>query len=36
MPVMDEFREEREAIKNAGWDYKLKYFWDYYKWFVIG
>lgn len=36
MPVMDEFREEREAIKNAGWQYKLKYFWDYYKWFVIG
>lgn len=36
MPVMDEFREEREAIKNAGFGYKLKYFWDYYKWFVIG
>ncbi len=36
MPVMDEFREEREAIKNSSFSYKLKYFWDYYKWFVIG
>ena len=36
MPVMDEFREEREAIKNSNFKYKLKYFWDYYKWFVIG
>lgn len=36
MPVMDEFREERDAIKNAGFGYKLRYFWDYYKWFVIG
>lgn len=32
MAVMDEFREEREAIKNAPFRKKLNYFWDYYKW----
>ena len=36
MPVMDEFREEREAIKNAGFKEKWEYFWEYYKWYVIG
>lgn len=36
MPVMDEFREEREAIKNGSLSYKLKYIWDYYKWVIIG
>lgn len=36
MPVMDEFREEREAIKNASFKEKLDYFWEYYKWYVIG
>lgn len=36
MPVMDEFREEREAIKNSSLSYKLKYIWDYYKWLIIG
>lgn len=35
MPVMDEFREEREAIKNASPKEKWDYFWDYYKWHVI-
>lgn len=35
MPVMDEFREEREAIKNASFPEKLKYFWSYYKWHTI-
>lgn len=36
MPVMDEFRQEREAIKNGSLSYKLKYIWDYYKWLIIG
>lgn len=36
MPVMDEFREEREAIKNGSLSYKLKYIWDYYKWVILG
>lgn len=31
MPLMDEFKEEREALKNADFKTKLKYFWDYYK-----
>lgn len=32
MPVMDEFKEEREALKNAPLKDKIKYFWCYYKW----
>ena len=36
MPVMDEFREEREAMKQKSFKEKLLYFWDYYKWHVIG
>lgn len=36
MPVMDEFREEREAMKQKGFKEKIKYFCDYYKWHVIG
>lgn len=36
MPLMDEFREEREAIKNASFKKKWEYFWEYYKWYVIG
>lgn len=35
MPVMDEFREEREALKNANFKTKWQYFLDYYKWPVI-
>lgn len=35
MPVMDEFREEREALKNGTFKQKMQYFWDYYKWHVI-
>lgn len=30
MPVMDEFREEREAIRHAPFEKKLEYFKDYY------
>lgn len=35
MPVMDEFKEEREAMKHKSFKEKLKYFWYYYKWYVI-
>lgn len=32
MAVMDEFKEERNKIKNASFKDKLKYFWCYYRW----
>lgn len=35
MAVMDEFKEERAALKNAGFKKKLSYFLYYYKWHVI-
>ncbi len=35
MPVMDEFREEREALKHGTPKQKLAYFLDYYKWQTI-
>lgn len=35
MALMDEFKEERENIKNGTWQQKLAYFWEYYKWYVI-
>lgn len=35
MAVMDEFRKEREAVKNGTPKEKLSYFWNYYKWHVI-
>lgn len=35
MPVMDEFREEREALKHGTLKEKFNYFLDYYKWYVI-
>lgn len=35
MAVMDEFREQREAIKNGTPKEKFVYFLDYYKWYVI-
>lgn len=35
MAVMDEFKEEREALKNGTPKQKLAYFWYYYKWHVI-
>lgn len=31
MPLMDEFKEEREQIKNAPFKKKLEYFWEYNK-----
>ncbi|HKM33611.1 MAG TPA: hypothetical protein VJY54_02590 [Lachnospiraceae bacterium] len=36
MPLMDEFRKERDQIKKQPLKKKLAYFWTYYKWFVIG
>ena len=36
MPLMDEFKNERESIKTAPFKKKLEYFWIYYKWWVIG
>ena len=35
MAVMDEFKEEREKIKNGTFKQKAAYFWEYYKWYVI-
>lgn len=35
MALMDEFREEREKVRNGTWKQKLAYFWEYYKWYVI-
>ncbi len=35
MPVMDEFKEEREALKHAPLKQKLSYFVYYYKWHVV-
>lgn len=35
MPVMDEFREERQALKNKSLKDKLSYFFDYYKWHTL-
>lgn len=32
---MDEFKEERERIKNGTFKQKASYFWEYYKWYVI-
>ncbi len=36
MPLMDEFKEEREQIKHRSFQERCSYFWDYYKWHVIG
>ena len=35
MAVMDEFKEEREALKHGTPKQKFQYFLDYYKWHVI-
>lgn len=36
MALMDEFKKERDSIKNAPLKKKLQYFWDYYKWYAFG
>lgn len=35
MALMDEFKKERENIKNGTPKQKAAYFWEYYKWYVI-
>ena len=35
MPLMDEFKDERAAMKDAPFKEKAQYFWTYYKWYVI-
>ncbi len=35
MALMDEFKEERESIKNGTLKQKAAYFWEYYRWHVI-
>ncbi len=35
MALMDEFKTERESIKDAPLKKKLAYFWEYYKWHVF-
>lgn len=35
MPLMDEFKEERETLKNAGFKAKWDYFWEYNKTRII-
>ena len=32
---MDEFREEREKVKNGTWKQKLAYFWEYYNTIIL-
>lgn len=36
MPVMDEFKEERAALKHGTPKQKIVYIWDYYRWYIIG
>lgn len=36
MAVMDEFKQERENLKNQPFKKRLSYFWTYYKWYVLG
>ena len=35
MALMDEFKEERESIKNKPFKEKVGYYWYYYKWRLI-
>ncbi len=36
MALMDEFKEEREKLKDQPFKKKVSYFWTYYKWYVLG
>lgn len=36
MAVMDEFKEQRESLKNKPLRAKIAYFFDYYRWHVLG
>lgn len=33
---MDEFKEEREALKHGSLKQKARYVWDYYRWYFFG
>lgn len=35
MAVMDEFKEERDSLRQKPLKDRLRYFWDYYKWHTI-
>ena len=35
MPVMDEFKEERNSIRQKSLKEKISYFFDYYKWHTV-
>ncbi len=35
MAAMDEFKAERDAVKNGPFKQRLEYFWDYHKWHVM-
>jgi hypothetical protein len=35
MAVMDEFKEEREALKHGTLKQKISYYWMYFKWYVL-
>lgn len=35
MAVMDEFKEEREALKHGTFKQKVQYFWEYYRWHTL-
>lgn len=35
MPLMDEFKEERESVKKGSVTQKAAYFWDYHKWHMF-
>lgn len=36
MALMDEFKKERNSIKDASLKKKIEYLWQYYKWHFIG
>ena len=35
MPLMDEFKNERESVKKGSVTQRAAYFWDYHKWHVF-
>ena len=36
MALMDEFKKERASIKKESFKVQFLYFWEYYKWYVLG
>ena len=36
MALMDEFKKERASIKKENFKVQFLYFWEYYKWYVLG